>query len=211
MSDIVCVEWPYYYQEAGLDRETIRSMVKKASSVGDVMQRVYPGIKSKLKKDDPTLLTDIFKHQSCSFAGDLNELSKLASGQTIDNLLILGHGEPGNISVGDGVGGGGIDKYIALTNISTWQAALKSAQGSFTPDSIILLAGCNVGTKRDDSSGDLLAEAAVFFKCAVAAPTAEIPGSFDTGCRNAISRGLSPRGTRAVRWDKDQGKVIALG
>lgn len=85
----------------------------------------------------------------------------------IKKLVLLGHGTPGNISMGAG------RESITCKEINgkseEWQDALRGLQGKFCDDAEIIMFGCNVGQCNEGATK--LAEVADFFGVTVKAPT----------------------------------------
>jgi len=100
-------------------------------------------------------------------------LRKLWSCDCIRTLKLVGHGSPGNISVGDGQGWES-RKHIN-GNRDEWEAPLSRLRGRFCPNAKILLVGCNVGAC--DDGAEKLQELADFFGVTVEAPTGKTYGN----------------------------------
>ena len=94
-------------------------------------------------------------------------LDKLGTCDCIKTLKLVGHGSPGNISVGDGQGWESC-KHIN-GNRNEWEALLSELKGKFCRNAKILLVGCNVGACENGS--EKLQELADFFEVTVQAPT----------------------------------------
>ncbi|HSG99888.1 MAG TPA: hypothetical protein VLB27_07565 [candidate division Zixibacteria bacterium] len=132
MCDFSVVEWPFYFDEAGLDQDTIRRVVARVSSEAQLVEyyNKLAQINATLKKyNDPSVLTDLFKYRSAILVRNLDELAQAlqtgAAGKTIRKVMIVGHGVPGNISIGEGNVSNDASQCISLKNESTWQAALR--------------------------------------------------------------------------------------
>jgi hypothetical protein len=96
----------------------------------------------------------------------------LAEGETIGTLTLIGHGSPGNISVGDGQGwesGKHIDG-----NRDEWEGPLGQLKDKFGENGRLVLIGCNVGSC--DDGRNKLKELADFLGVPVEAPTGEVYG-----------------------------------
>lgn len=94
-------------------------------------------------------------------------LGKLGPCDCIKTLKLVGHGSPGNISVGDGQGWESC-KHIN-GNRDEWETPLSKLKGKFCKNAKILLVGCNVGAC--DAGAEKLQELADFFGVTVEAPT----------------------------------------
>jgi len=95
-------------------------------------------------------------------------LEKLGDDDCIRSLTIIGHGSPGNISVGDGQGheeGG----HMATWNQDEWKDQIDRLQGRFCEDAVVTLRGCNTGAEEDGAN--LLALLADCLDVTVRAPT----------------------------------------
>jgi hypothetical protein len=96
----------------------------------------------------------------------------LADDETIGTLTLIGHGSPGNISVGDGQGwesGKHIDG-----NREEWEGPLGQLKDKFGENGKLVLIGCNVGACDDGRTK--LQELADFLGVPVEAPTGEVYG-----------------------------------
>jgi hypothetical protein len=99
-------------------------------------------------------------------------LQRLGACNCIKVLKLVGHGSPGNISVGDGQGWETC-KHIN-GNRDEWEKPLSKLKGRFCKDAKILLIGCNVGAC--DAGASKLQELADFFGVTVEAPTGKTYG-----------------------------------
>ena len=100
-------------------------------------------------------------------------------------LKIVGHGSPGNISVGDGQGWERC-KHIN-GNRDEWEKPLSKLKGRFCKAGRILLVGCNVGACEKGRSK--LSELAGFFGVPVEAPTGKTYGdcSEEAGSEHVVA------------------------
>ena len=65
----------------------------------------------------------------------------------IKKLTVIGHGGPGNISVGNGQSGTDPAKEINGNNEAQWGPQLDRLRCRFCTDGLVYLRGCNVGEK----------------------------------------------------------------
>lgn len=100
-------------------------------------------------------------------------LDKLGMCGCIRTLKLVGHGSPGNISVGDGQGWESC-KHIN-GNRDEWEEPLSKLKGRFCKNARILLVGCNVGAC--ENGAEKLQELADFFGATVEAPTGKTYGN----------------------------------
>ena len=71
-------------------------------------------------------------------------LAGLGADDSIGRLTLIGHGSPGNLSMGDQkehVEG----KHIGLANQAEWGGDIDRLQPRFSSDALLTLRGCNVG------------------------------------------------------------------
>jgi hypothetical protein len=108
-------------------------------------------------------------------------LSHLGEDECIGELVIIGHGAPGNISVGNGMSGSDSGKEISTTNVSAWLPELLRLRCKFCEDSVVYLRGCNVGA--GDQGAELLHLIRDALRCAksVQAPTGKCYPANTTG------------------------------
>jgi hypothetical protein len=107
-------------------------------------------------------------------------LDQLAPGDCIRTLTIIGHGCPGNISVGNGMSGTGSNKEISLDNEAVWGPQIDRLACKFCDDDDVFLRGCNVGA--DQAGAQLLLRIARRLRCAtVRAPAGLCNGLISTG------------------------------
>ena len=99
-------------------------------------------------------------------------LDKLGLCDCIKTLKLVGHGSPGNISVGDGQGWESC-KHIN-GNRDEWEEPLSKLKGRFCNNAKILLVGCNVGAC--EKGAEKLQELADFWGVTVEAPTGKTYG-----------------------------------
>lgn len=99
-------------------------------------------------------------------------LGQLGEGDCIQNLYLIGHGSPGNISAGDGKG----HEHCKHINgdPTDWQDALAPLQGKFCEGAKLHLIGCEVG--KGDAGTDKLQALANFLGVTVTAPTVTVKG-----------------------------------
>jgi len=100
-------------------------------------------------------------------------LNRLRFCDCIKTLKLVGHGSPGNISVGDGQGWESC-KHIN-GNRDEWEAPLSRLKGKFCKNARILLVGCHVGAC--ESGRQKLQELADFFWATIEAPTGNTYGN----------------------------------
>ena len=97
----------------------------------------------------------------------------------IENITIIGHGRPGNISVGDGQGHDN-KKRIGLTNENIWGPLLDRLACRFCKGGTVYLRGCNTGA--DKEGAELLHRIKLRLKCAIVqAPTGICNPLYTTG------------------------------
>lgn len=82
----------------------------------------------------------------------------------IENITIIGHGRPGNISVGDGQSHDN-QKRIGLTNENVWGPLLDKLACRFCKGGTVYLRGCNTGA--DAEGAQLLHRIKLRLKCAI--------------------------------------------
>lgn len=99
-------------------------------------------------------------------------LNKLGKGDCIKTLTLIGHGSPGNISVGDGQGWEAC-KHIN-NNRDEWEDLLSKLKGRFCKGGRLILFGCHVGAC--EKGRDKLQELADFCGVTTEAPTGEVYG-----------------------------------
>jgi len=88
----------------------------------------------------------------------------------IDQLIIMGHGSPGNISTGDGKT---TKKCKHINgNKKDWSRDLKPLRGKFAKGALIKLFGCNTGVGK--KGANKLADLARFFCTSVAGTTKKV-------------------------------------
>jgi hypothetical protein len=117
-------------------------------------------------------------------------LAKLGSRDCIKTLTLIGHGSPGNISVGDGQGWESC-KHVN-GNRDEWESILAKLKGKFCKDAKLILFGCNVGAC--DKGRNKLQELADFLNVTVEAPTGKTYGNCteEAGSQHQIA---TPGGT----------------
>lgn len=99
-------------------------------------------------------------------------LDDLGEGETIGTLTLVGHGSPGNISVGDGQGSE--DGKRINGNCEDWEPHLEKLKGKFGPGGKVVLVGCNVGSC--DKGRNKLKKIADVLGVPVEAPTGKTYG-----------------------------------
>jgi len=100
-------------------------------------------------------------------------LGELGKKDCIKTLTLVGHGSPGNISVGDGQGWETC-KHIN-GNRNEWESILTKLKGKFCTGGKLILIGCNVGAC--DNGRNKLKELADFLNVTVEAPTGKTYGN----------------------------------
>lgn len=98
-------------------------------------------------------------------------ISSLKPNEKIQKLTIYGHGAPGVIGCGDGMG---YQTGKHINNDTAWQNELKRLKGRFTEDGEIFLGGCNTGANEEGSAK--LKEVADVTGVTVKAPTGKVFG-----------------------------------
>jgi hypothetical protein len=93
-----------------------------------------------------------------------------AATDSISRLTLVGHGSPGNVSVGDGTG------WVAEGNISTgnFRPSIAQLTPYFRNDATVVLYACNVG--RGPRGARFIQRLADFWQVNVAAPTGGVDG-----------------------------------
>jgi hypothetical protein len=129
----------------------------------------------------------------------------------IKKLTIMGHGGPGQISVGDGDKSQIPGKMIGVSSVPAkkedikhWKPELNRLRGKFCKDAKIILHGCNVGA--DEEGAELLSLIANNLGVTVRAPT-NPPQPFDTnGNWQEAKPGIKPRPKPAIYSKKKKKK-----
>lgn len=106
-------------------------------------------------------------------------VNNLGPNDCISSITIIGHGSPGNISVGDGQGHDD-KKRIGLSNEADWGPELDRIACRFCTDGSVYLRGCNTGADADGAR--LLHRIKLRLRCAtIEAPTGTCNALFTTG------------------------------
>jgi hypothetical protein len=98
-------------------------------------------------------------------------LASLKPNEKIQRLVIYGHGQPGVVGLGDGMGW---ETGKHINSDTAWQNELKRLKGKFTEDGEIFLGGCNTGANEEGSNK--LKEVADVTGVTVKAPTGKVYG-----------------------------------
>lgn len=98
-------------------------------------------------------------------------INSLKPNEKIQRLVIYGHGQPGVVGIGDGMGWQ-TGKHI--NSDTAWQNELKRLKGKFTDDGEIFLGGCNTGA--NEAGSNKLKEVADVTGVTVKAPTGKVYG-----------------------------------
>ncbi len=116
-------------------------------------------------------------------------LENLGEDECIGELTIIGHGCPGNISVGNGQSGNEAGKEINVFNPGPWRDELHRLRCKFCENSTVYLRGCNVGA--DDAGAELLQMLNEIFQCAgkIQAPTGLCRPLWTEGEDQTVNRG----------------------
>jgi hypothetical protein len=116
-------------------------------------------------------------------------LNNLGEEECICEIVIIGHGAPGNISVGNGMSGSDPKKEISTSNTSTWLPELMRLRCKFCDESVVYLRGCNVGA--GDQGAELLHLISQTLQCAKSAqaPTGVCYPARTTGETQTAGRG----------------------
>ncbi len=75
-------------------------------------------------------------------------LTRLGEGDSIDRLTLIGHGSPGNLSMGDGKGHEA-GKHIGIGNQDEWLDDLDRLKGRFSAGALLTLRGCSTGKGQE--------------------------------------------------------------
>jgi hypothetical protein len=118
-------------------------------------------------------------------------LNNLGEEECICEIVIIGHGAPGNISVGNGMSGSDRNKEISTTNTGAWLPELLRLRCKFCDESVVYLKGCNVGA--GDQGAELLHLISQTLQCAksVQAPTGVCNAITATGQTQTAVRGAA--------------------
>lgn len=98
-------------------------------------------------------------------------LNSLKPDEKIQRLVLYGHGQPGVIGIGDGMGW---ETGKHINSDTAWQNELKRLKGKFTDDGEIFLGGCNTGA--NEAGSNKLKEVADVTGVTVKAPTGKVYG-----------------------------------
>ena len=71
-------------------------------------------------------------------------LARLGEGDCIGRLTLIGHGSPGNLSMGDGRGQE-VGKHIGIRNRGEWIDEIGRLRGRFAAEALLTLRGCRAG------------------------------------------------------------------
>jgi hypothetical protein len=135
-------------------------------------------------------------------------LADLGTGDCIRTLTIVGHGEPGRISVGNGQLGTDTAKGIYPNNEDVWGPELDRLRCRFCSGGYVYLRGCNVGARQ--SGVDILEKIAAHLGCAIViAPVGLCNGFFTTGKDQTFTPG-KPK-PKAIPKPKQGKKLKVVG
>jgi hypothetical protein len=137
-------------------------------------------------------------------------LSDLKPGDCIKEIIIAGHGAPGNISVGNGTKGEDPAKEIGLGNEADWGPEFDRLKCKFCTGGTVYLRGCNVG---DGQKGkDFLKKIAAHLACAtLLAPTGLCTPYSTGGVDQQVNPNDDPPTPTHSNPDKSSGKKKKRG
>lgn len=129
-------------------------------------------------------------------------LNALGEDDCIGNLMIIGHGSPGSINVGNGQTGRTKGKTITVARPDGWREELLRLRCKFCKNSKVYLYGCNVGAGARGAR--LVFMLNQIFQCAgsVEAPTGLCYAVTSTGEDQSSSRGDTSAPTKKANPDK---------
>lgn len=115
-------------------------------------------------------------------------LAEFQEGDCIKSLTIIGHGAPGNISIGNGQSGTDSAKEIDGNNENVWGPELDRLACKFCDKGVVYLRGCNVGA--EDAGANKLFKIKQHLKCAIVqAPSGVCNPLWTTGDDQTVSPG----------------------
>lgn len=137
-------------------------------------------------------------------------LNDLKPGDCIKKLVIVGHGCPGNISVGNGQDGTDPKKEIDGNNEADWGPELDRLSCRFCKDGVVYLRGCNVGAESEGA--EKLFKIAQHLKCAkVQAPTGVCNALYTKGEDQTVNPGDKTPPNSLPNPDKKKKKKKGMG
>ena len=75
-------------------------------------------------------------------------LARLGEDNRIHRMTLIGHGSPGNLSMGDGKGHEA-GKHIGIGNQEEWEKEIDRLEGRFGDNALLTLRGCSAGKGSD--------------------------------------------------------------